>query len=76
MDAAATSACALDIAHNNPGSTSHYDKYNDWATGDAHLDWYGPEPGQGQSGGESPLGTPMVWTSNDESSAGYQQLNQ
>ena len=74
-DNAATSPCALDISHNNIGTTEHYDKYNDWASGDSHLDWYGAESGQGQSGGMSPLGTPMAWTSDDPSSAGYQELN-
>ena len=74
-DNAATSPCALDISHNSIGTTEHYDKYNDWASGDSHLDWYGAESGQGQSGGMSPLGTPMAWTSDDPSSAGYQELN-
>jgi len=69
---AATSACAVSITHNDMGSTPHYDGYNDWKVGDTKLDWYGAESGQGTHGGVTAVGTPLVWTSDDPTSAGYQ----
>lgn len=57
------------------GTSSHYDKYNTWSTGDSRLDWYGAEPGQGSYMGQLAEGTPLAWTSNSASSPGYQSLN-
>ncbi len=57
------------------GTTTHYDKYNAWAIGDTKLDWYGVEVGQGAYAGQPASGTPLAWTSNKPTEAGYQPLN-
>lgn len=57
------------------GTTTHYDKYNNWSAGDNRLDWYGAEAGQGSYMGLTSEGTPLAWTSNVASSPGYQSLN-
>ena len=73
-DNAAISDCAISKTSNALGTSSNFFAYNEWAVGDDHLDWYGAEVGQGTSGGASPLGTPMAWTTNDASNAGYHPL--
>ena len=72
---AATSPCAISIAYNSLGTSSHYAKYNDWSVGDTKLDWYGREPGQGTHNGAQAEGSVMAWTSNQQGSPGYQDLN-
>nr|QJE50400.1 alpha amylase-related protein [Diaphanosoma celebensis] len=72
---AATSNCAIPIAVRSLGATSHYDKYNAWSVGDSKLDWYGAQPGQGSYMGQAASGTPLAWTTNAPSNAGYQALN-
>ena len=57
------------------GTSVHYDKYNSWGTGDSKLDWYGAQVGQGTYNGISAEGTPLAWTSNVQTSPGYQSLN-
>ena len=42
----ATDPCSIEIQHTGQ-SGSHFDKYNAWADGDDHIDWYGAEAGQG-----------------------------
>jgi hypothetical protein len=39
------------------------------------LDWYGVETGQGVYTGQPASGTPLAWTSNKQTEAGYQPLN-
>ena len=73
-DNAATSACAVNIVTNALGTSTHFNAYNDWRVGDDHLDWYGAEVGQGSHDGRAALGTPMAWTTNDPSNAGFHTL--
>lgn len=73
---ATTSNCALAITYNNVGSSSHYDGYNTWRTGDTKLDWYGAESSQYYYNSQAPEGSPCVWTSDQASSPGYVALNQ
>ena len=42
----AADPCSIEIQHTGQ-SGSHFDKYNAWAEGDDHVDWYGAEAGQG-----------------------------
>ena len=49
--------------------------YNAWRVGDTKLDWYFAQEGQGTHNGASAMGTPGVWTTNDPSHDGYQELN-
>ena len=49
--------------------------YNAWRIGDTKLDWYFAQEGQGTHNGASAMGTPGVWTTNDASHDGYQELN-
>jgi alpha-amylase len=74
-DDVSTDPCAIDIAVNSLGDTSHYDKYNAWSEGDTRLDWFGAEAGQGTYGGQEASGSPLAWTSSDSSNPGYQELN-
>lgn len=43
--------------------------------GDTRLDWLGSEAEQGNYQGQPAEGTPLAWTSNSQSSPGYQALN-
>jgi len=60
-----------------------WEKYNLWRDGDEHLDWDGPEAGQGLVPGENDeeyeaMGTPAAWTTNKktgESGPYYYELN-
>lgn len=72
---AATSKCAIPISVRSLGTTTHYDKYNSWSAGDTKLDWYGAQPGQGSYMGQPASGTPLAWTTNVQTNAGYQALN-
>ncbi len=52
-------ACAIPIRHRNLDNATT----RDWKQGDAHLDWYGVEPGQQASASGAPAeGTPLDWT--------------
>ena len=52
-------ACAIPIRHRNLAN----DTTREWKRGDAHLDWYGAEPGQGTAASGAPAeGTPLDWT--------------
>ena len=57
------------------GDSIHYEKYNAWRKGDNYLDWFGAEENQGIFQNQQAQGTPMAWTSNNPSRAGYQSLN-
>ena len=61
------------------GTDPGFDGYNAWRIGDTKLDWDGAEPGQGSHvlGGVTipPLGTPLVWSTNDDTNPLYQPLN-
>ncbi|CAG2253198.1 AMY [Mytilus edulis] len=72
---AAASACAIPIKSHDLGSSDHFAKYNAWRQGDSYLDWYGAEPGQGDYHGQTPQGTPAVWTTNQPGKPGYNELN-
>ena len=71
---ASISDCAISKTSNCLGISTNFFEYNEWAGGDDHLDWYGAEVGQGTSGGASSLGTPMAWTTDDASNAGYHPM--
>lgn len=68
-------ACAIPIRTHLLGTIDHYDHYNSWRVEDYHLDWHGPEPGQGTYVGQEASGTPLAWTTNNVLSPGYQELN-
>ena len=72
---ATTDPCAVAIELASLGSDPHYEKYDAWREGDSHLDWFGAEPGQGSYQGMSSEGTPMAWTTDDNSHPGYQPDN-
>ncbi|KAK3885398.1 hypothetical protein Pcinc_010396 [Petrolisthes cinctipes] len=57
------------------GTIQHYEKYNAWRVGDTRLDWSGAQPGQDVYQGIPAEGTPLVWTTNNVLSPGYQELN-
>ena len=57
------------------GTTKNFDKYNAWREGDAYLDWFGNEAGQGTYKNIKAEGTPMARTSNKTSNVGYHPLN-
>ncbi|KZS14665.1 Alpha-amylase 1 [Daphnia magna] len=75
VEDASTSPCAIPIQIASLGTTAHYAKYDAWAVGDTRLDWYGTQVGQGSYTGQPASGTPLAWTSNKPSEAGYQELN-
>ncbi|KAK3877591.1 hypothetical protein Pcinc_017706 [Petrolisthes cinctipes] len=67
--------CAIDMNTNLLGTIQHYEKYNAWRVGDTRLDWSGAQPGQDVYQGIPAEGTPLVWTTNNVLSPGYQELN-
>ncbi|XP_055893859.1 alpha-amylase-like [Biomphalaria glabrata] len=72
---ATSNPCAIPIKHINLGTTSHFDKVTAWSAGDNFLDWSGPESSQGSYQGRAAEGTPAVWSTNDKSNSGYNDLN-
>lgn len=68
------SACTINIDY-VPRAGNHFAGYTNWAAGDRTLDWTGAERGQGSHLGETAQGSPMVWTTNSPSSAGYVSEN-
>ncbi|XP_038066973.1 LOW QUALITY PROTEIN: uncharacterized protein LOC119736999 [Patiria miniata] len=81
MGEGCTDDCDVPIRHITPGDNA---QYNAWKTGDNVLDWYGAEDGQDTYENISAEGTPLVWTTNDQSNGasvatdgyGYTPLNQ
>ena len=71
----ATDPCAMPMLHNTIGTNLHYEGYNAWKEGDNFLDWRGGEVGQGSYLGQTPSGTPTVWTSDQGGNPGYNVLN-
>ncbi|XP_064626202.1 alpha-amylase-like [Lineus longissimus] len=72
---AETSACSIPIRYRQIGN-GHFVKYEAWATGDSVLDWFGAQSSQGKFGGwQAADGSPMAWTTNDQSSAAYVSTN-
>lgn len=73
---------AVPIEHRLDGGEN--EKFKAWKVGDNYLDWYGAENGQGSFGGTAASGTPMVWTTNNETYSatvsedgfGYSELNE
>jgi len=61
---------------------ANWESYNDWMVGDDHLDWDGPEEGQGEHAPDEndpteypAMGTPGAWTTNDPTDDFYYSLN-
>ena len=67
--------CSMGISTRSLGISQHYSGYNDWRVNDNFLDWHGGEKRQGLHQGQPAYGSPSVWTSNDNTSPGYQSLN-
>ncbi|KAK8385671.1 hypothetical protein O3P69_016448 [Scylla paramamosain] len=67
--------CSMAITTRSLGLSQHYSGYNDWRVNDNFLDWHGAEDKQGLHLGQPPYGSPSVWTSNVNTSPGYQSLN-
>lgn len=70
-----TDPCAIKMYTNTLGTIEHYEKYNSWRVGDTRLDWGGAQDGQGNYQGMLAQGTPLVWTTNNVLSPGFQELN-
>uniref|UniRef100_A0AC35U1S7 Alpha-amylase n=1 Tax=Rhabditophanes sp. KR3021 TaxID=114890 RepID=A0AC35U1S7_9BILA len=66
--------CALPIYHNWKVS-KWYDEYLSWHQNDLYLDWQGPELSQGTHDGIIASGTPLIYTTNDQTKPEYQPLN-
>jgi len=60
-DTASTDPCAIQIRH-RVVPTDPRSSYGQWSAGDLHLDWYGPQSGQGTYQGTAAGGTPLMWT--------------
>ena len=73
---AATDPCAVPIETISLGDDPHYDQYESWRVGDTHLDWFGAESGQGDHNGVPSEGTPMAWTTDDNTHPGFQPDNE
>ena len=55
-----------------------WESYNSWMVGDDHLDWDGPEPGQGTFNDYDAMGTSAAWTTDDKTGLSgkfYHELN-
>jgi hypothetical protein len=81
MTLSGCSTCPLKIQTNSLGTTSFYDKYNEWRVSDNVLSWDGALVGQGMywdpqtSTDVAASGTPAAWSTNDPSKDGYQPDN-
>lgn len=67
--------CSIPIRERILDINGPVDARDAWASGDDHLDWYGPEKGQGTFNGVAAQGTPAQWTTNDPNNDYYSSLN-
>jgi len=71
--------CSIPIAHatklEGPSAKMVYAEYSDWRQNDAFLDFIGAETRQGTHNGMKPDGTPMLWTTDNETSVGFNEMN-
>ncbi|XP_067652823.1 serine protease 33-like [Haliotis asinina] len=58
------SACHIPIKHRIVPKHPDAGAYYTWSLGDRYLDWNGSETHQHSFHGQTPRGTPMIWTTN------------
>ncbi|ELU03285.1 hypothetical protein CAPTEDRAFT_136407 [Capitella teleta] len=71
----ASNPCSIAIRYNSLGDMGHHVKFNAWRTRDTKLDWYGAEPDQARFYNQVAMGSPALWTTNEEGHDGYQPIN-